>query len=80
MQLMLLGLLLLLFTELLEDFKRLVSTQEDLDLVEKEQIHTAHDRFLNNNGVPVFLPVGVNEMKTVLHNLGNEAHSKVDNL
>jgi hypothetical protein len=38
---MLLGLLLLLITELLEGFKRLVSTQEDLDLVEKEEPHTA---------------------------------------
>jgi hypothetical protein len=40
MQLMLLRLLLLVVTELLEGFKRLVSTQEDLDLVEKEQPHT----------------------------------------
>jgi hypothetical protein len=30
-----------LVSELLEGFKRLVSTQEDLDLVEKEQPHTA---------------------------------------
>jgi hypothetical protein len=37
MQLMLLRLLLLVVTELLEGFKRLVSTQEDLDLVETEQ-------------------------------------------
>jgi hypothetical protein len=37
---MLLRLLLLVVTELLEGFKRLVSTQEDLDLVEKEQPHT----------------------------------------
>jgi hypothetical protein len=61
MQLMLLRLLLLVVTELLEGFKRLVSTQEDLDLVEKEQTHSTHrdDRFLNNNGVPLFLPVSV---------------------
>jgi hypothetical protein len=38
---MLLGFLFLLVTELLEGFKRLVSSQEDLDLVEKEQPHTA---------------------------------------
>jgi hypothetical protein len=37
---MLLRLLLLVVTELLEGFKRLVSTQEDLDLVEKEQPDT----------------------------------------
>jgi hypothetical protein len=38
---MLLGFLFLLVTELLEGFKRLVSSQEDLDLVEKEQPYTA---------------------------------------
>jgi hypothetical protein len=38
MQLILLGLLLLLFAELIEGFKSLVSTQEDLDLVEKELV------------------------------------------
>jgi hypothetical protein len=38
---MLLGFLLLLVIELLEGFKRLVSSKEDLDLVEKEQPHTA---------------------------------------
>jgi hypothetical protein len=46
MQLMLLGLLLLLFTELLEGFTRLVSTPEDLDLVEKKVTTYRDDRFL----------------------------------
>jgi hypothetical protein len=47
---MLLRLLLLVVTELLEGFKR---------LIEKEQPHTATIDFLNNNGVPLFLPVSV---------------------
>jgi hypothetical protein len=37
--------LLLVVTGLLEGFKRLVSTQEDLDLVEKEQPHTGTINF-----------------------------------
>jgi hypothetical protein len=49
MQLMLLGLLLLLFTELLESFTRLVSTPEDLDLVEKKVTTYRDDRFLVSN-------------------------------
>jgi hypothetical protein len=61
MQLILLRLLLLVVAELLEGFKGLVSTQKDLDLVEKEQPHR-DGRFLNNNGVPLFLPVSVNRL------------------
>jgi hypothetical protein len=50
MQLMLLRLLLLVVTELLEGFKR---------LIEKRATTYRDDRFLNNNGVPLFLPVSV---------------------
>jgi hypothetical protein len=76
---MLLRLLLLVVTELLAGFKKLVSTQEDLDLVEKEQTHR-DDRFGNNNGVPLFLPVSLVFSKVFLKPWSKIGEPKRDKL